>query len=95
MARRSATSPRGGRPRPISASPNIITAGTGGPRIVAQGIWKPVRLETWDTAQIATLTIAQDAVSLAEARVTANLIVPATHAADSAKSMVGICRKSI
>jgi len=54
-----------------------------------------VRLETWDTAQIATLTIAQDAVSLAEARVTANLIVPATHAADSAKSMVGICRKSI
>lgn len=66
-----------------------------GPRIVAQGIWKPVRLEAWDTARIGALTITQEAVSPAEARATANLSVPTTHAADSAKPVAGIGRKSI
>ena len=49
-----------------------------GPRFVTQGIWQPVRLETWDALRVETLHIHQIKISAEEARVNAELELEAT-----------------
>jgi beta-mannosidase len=44
-----------------------------GPRYVTAGIWKSVRLESWDAARIADVQLRQDKVSQAEAQLTARI----------------------
>ncbi len=44
-----------------------------GPRYVTAGIWKAVRLESWDAARIADLQLRQDKVTEAEAALTARV----------------------
>ena len=44
-----------------------------GPRYVTAGIWKPVRLESWDELRLADLHIAQDRVDRNEAALTAQI----------------------
>jgi beta-mannosidase len=55
-----------------------------GPRYVTAGIWRPVRLESWDTARIDDLQLRQDKVTaeLAEvrARVTIEIAQPGRYA---------------
>jgi beta-mannosidase len=50
-----------------------------GPRFVTEGIWQPVRLETWDAVRIDNLHIHQVKVNGDEARVIAELDVEATR----------------
>ncbi len=50
-----------------------------GPRYVTEGIWRPVRLESWDGARISDLHIAQPAVSKQSARLMAVLEIEATQ----------------
>ncbi|MDP1027647.1 glycoside hydrolase family 2 protein [Sphingomonas sp. KR1UV-12] len=72
--------PKGRQTSPYIRKPKYHYGWDWGPRIVAQGIWKPVRLEAWNTARIDALTVAQEAVSPAEARISANLSIPASRA---------------
>ncbi len=51
-----------------------------GPRYVTAGIWKPARLESWDTLRIADLHIAQERIDGDEARVTAQVEIEADRA---------------
>ncbi len=50
-----------------------------GPRYVTEGIWRPVRLESWDGVRIGDLHIAQPAVSKEVARLTADMDIEATQ----------------
>lgn len=52
-----------------------------GPRLVAMGIWRPARLEAWDTVRIERLQVAQDDLNDAEARLTARMTLVADRAA--------------
>ena len=48
-----------------------------GPRYVTAGVWKPVRLQSWDTLRIDDLHLRQDKVTQAQADVTARVTVDA------------------
>jgi beta-mannosidase len=50
-----------------------------GPRFVTEGIWQPVRLESWDAVRIENFHIHQVKVSADEARVLAELEIEATR----------------
>lgn len=51
-----------------------------GPRIVTEGIWQPVVLQSWDTLRLADFHIAQQHVDATQARLQAQLEVDADHA---------------
>ena len=53
-----------------------------GPRYVTAGIWKPVRLQSWDVARIDDLQLRQDAVTAERAQVAAIVSVDAVRAGD-------------
>ena len=53
-----------------------------GPRYVTAGIWKPVRLESWDALRVADLHIAQDRIDRDEAALTAQIEIEADRAGD-------------
>ncbi|WP_213805099.1 glycoside hydrolase family 2 protein [Granulicella sp. dw_53] len=48
-----------------------------GPKFVTQGIWRPVRLEGWDAARVASFHVRQDSVNEERAVLEANLTVQA------------------
>jgi beta-mannosidase len=48
-----------------------------GPRYVTAGVWKPVRLQSWDTLRIDDLQLRQDKVTEAEADITARVAIDA------------------
>lgn len=50
-----------------------------GPRYVTIGIWKPVRVETWDSARVENLHIHQLQISRDEAEVAAEVEIESTH----------------
>src|ERR1700722_16964859 len=52
-----------------------------GPRYVTEGIWQPVRLETWDAARLDTLHMIQSSVTADSASLDTQVRVDATAAA--------------
>jgi len=50
-----------------------------GPRYLTEGIWHPVRLETWDTLRIANFHIHQEKITASMASVTAELEIEASQ----------------
>ncbi len=52
-----------------------------GPRYVTEGIWQPVRLETWDAARLDTLHVIQNSVSADAASLDTQVRVEASAAA--------------
>jgi beta-mannosidase len=50
-----------------------------GPRYVTEGIWRPVRIESWDAARIRDLHIAQPTVNKDVARLIADLEIESTQ----------------
>jgi beta-mannosidase len=58
-----------------------------GPRFVTSGIWRPVRLEAWDTARISNVHIRQLDVSAAVAHLLAEVEVTASDAGNSTISV--------
>jgi beta-mannosidase len=76
----------GDEPKGRQTSPYIRKAKYGygwdwGPRIVTIGLWRPVRVEAWDEARIDRFHVEQEALSDAEARLSAKLEVVAGTAA--------------
>ena len=57
-----------------------------GPRFVTSGVWKPVRIEAWDTQRIADLHIVQEQVTVDVARLKAEVEVVA--ASDSNATLI-------
>ena len=51
-----------------------------GPRFITQGIWQPVRLESWDTVRVETLHIHQQKINADSALLTAELDIEASRA---------------
>jgi beta-mannosidase len=60
-----------------------------GPRFVTCGIWKPIRLISWNGARISDLHIEQKAVSRLDARLVAHVEVVAESAMDATISING------
>ena len=58
-----------------------------GPRFVTSGIWRPARLETWDTARIANVRIQQLDVSSSVAHLLAAVEVMATEGSNATVSI--------
>lgn len=58
-----------------------------GPRFVTSGIWRPARLEAWNTARIADLHIAQPDINTAVAHATAEVEITASQAATATVSI--------
>ncbi|HZM10512.1 MAG TPA: glycoside hydrolase family 2 protein [Candidatus Limnocylindrales bacterium] len=58
-----------------------------GPRFVTSGIWRPVRLEAWDTARISNVHIRQLDVSNAVAHLLAEVEVTASEAGNATISL--------
>jgi beta-mannosidase len=58
-----------------------------GPRFVTQGIWRPVRLETWDVLRIDTFHIVQRKITPEAAVLDLELDVEASHAAPATISL--------
>ena len=58
-----------------------------GPRFVTSGIWRPARLEAWDTARISNLHIRQFDVSAAVAHLMADVEVTAAQDASATVSI--------
>lgn len=56
-----------------------------GPKFVTSGIWRPVRLETWDQARIENVWLRQQGVSSASAHV--NVVVEAVASSDGAADL--------
>ena len=52
-----------------------------GPRFVTEGIWQPVRLETWDALRIESFHIHQRRINAQSAALTAELDIEASHPA--------------
>ncbi|MGC2291553.1 MAG: glycoside hydrolase family 2 protein [Candidatus Acidiferrales bacterium] len=52
-----------------------------GPRYVTEGIWKPIRLETWDALRIENFHIQQQSVTKDFATLNAELEIEASHSA--------------
>ena len=73
--------PEGKQTSPYIRKPKYHYGWDWGPRIVAIGIWKAVRLEAWDDARFDSFTVDQEAVTDAEARITARLAIPAVRTA--------------
>ena len=71
--------PKGRQTSPYIRKPKYHYGWDWGPRIVTVGIVGPARLEAWDAARIDTLTIRQEAIARAEARLAIDLSVPATR----------------
>jgi len=72
--------PEGKQTSPYIRKPKYHYGWDWGPRIVAIGIWKSARLEAWDKARLDRLTVDQETVTDAEARLTARLAIPASRA---------------
>jgi beta-mannosidase len=51
-----------------------------GPRYVTEGIWQPVRLETWDDARLADFHVAQQRIDADLAQLQAQFAIHADHA---------------
>ena len=73
--------PKGRQTSPYIRKPKYQYGWDWGPRLVAMGIWRPARLEAWDTARIERLQVAQDDLNDAEARLTARMTLVADRAA--------------
>lgn len=73
--------PKGKQTSPYIRKPKYQYGWDWGPRLVTAGLWRPVRLEAWDAARIDRLRVDQDALTDAEARLTARLEVIAGAAA--------------
>lgn len=58
-----------------------------GPRYMTEGIWKEVRLETWDALRIETFHIHQQNITADLANVTAELEIEATHPTSAALAL--------
>jgi beta-mannosidase len=58
-----------------------------GPRYVTEGIWQPVRLETWDEARLETLHVIQNSVTANEASLDAQVRVESSIAAKGTVSV--------
>ncbi len=69
--------PKGRQTSPYIRKPKYHYGWDWGPRIVNIGLWRPVSLDAWDDARIDTLTIDQEAVTDAEARINARLDITA------------------
>jgi beta-mannosidase len=54
-----------------------------GPKFVTEGIWRPVRLETWDRARIASFHVRQESVTAERAVVQAEIEVDSDIAGDA------------
>jgi beta-mannosidase len=50
-----------------------------GPRFITEGIWRPVRLESWNALRLADLHIAQNQVDAKQARLTGQFELQADH----------------
>ena len=64
-----------------------------GPRYVTQGIWQPVRLETWDTARVDTLHVLQNSVSADAASLDAQLRIESSGAIKTIASVTYVTPK--
>ncbi|WP_242096298.1 glycoside hydrolase family 2 protein [Sphingomonas sp. CROZ-RG-20F-R02-07] len=69
--------PKGRQTSPYIRKPKYQYGWDWGPRIVAIGAWRPVRLEAWDATRIDTLRIEQEALNDAEARISARIDIAA------------------
>ncbi|WP_242137823.1 glycoside hydrolase family 2 protein [Sphingomonas sp. TREG-RG-20F-R18-01] len=69
--------PKGRQTSPYIRKPKYHYGWDWGPRILNVGPWRPVRLEAWDSARINTLRVEQDALSDAEARLSAKATIQA------------------
>lgn len=63
--------PKGKQTSPYIRKPKYQYSWDWAPRLVTIGLWRPVRLEAWDEAQIDGFRVDQEAVNDAEARLTA------------------------
>ncbi|GAA0671312.1 beta-mannosidase [Sphingomonas insulae] len=75
--------PKGVQTSPYIRKPKYQYGWDWGPRIVTTGLWRPARLEAWDDVRLDHVRVAQDALSDAEARLTAH----ATIVADTTKAV--------
>ncbi|MEH3158692.1 MAG: glycoside hydrolase family 2 protein [Sphingomonas taxi] len=75
--------PKGVQTSPYIRKPKYQYGWDWGPRIVTSGIWRSVRLEGWDEARLDATRVAQEALTDAEARLTAQ----ATVVADRVKTV--------
>ena len=66
-----------------------------GPRFVTSGIWKPVRLEAWDSARVSDLYIVQNRVTKEQATLTAQVDVISAAEADAEVIIEDIGHKSV
>jgi beta-mannosidase len=66
-----------------------------GPRFVTSGIWRPVYLEAWDMARVEDLHILQKQVTVAAARLTAEVEVVANTNASATVVVDNITGKSV
>ncbi|KQT34632.1 beta-mannosidase [Sphingomonas sp. Leaf412] len=83
--------PKGRQTSPYIRKPKYHYGWDWGPRIVAIGPWKDVRVEAWDDTRLDDVAVVQDAVSRAEARLTlrARVVAAAPGAADVAADVTG------
>ncbi|MGK6320468.1 beta-mannosidase [Sphingomonas sp. DT-204] len=63
--------PKGKQTSPYIRKPKYHYSWDWGPRLVNVGVWRAVKLEAWDEARIEALTIEQEALNDAEARLVA------------------------
>ena len=75
--------PKGVQTSPYIRKPKYQYGWDWGPRLIANGIWRSVKLEAWDEARLDHVRVAQDALNDAEARLTAH----ATVIADTTKQV--------
>ncbi len=69
--------PMGKQTSPYIRKPKYHYGWDWGPRIVAQGIWRPARIEAWDDARIEAFRVTQEGLTKTEARLSAELDVVA------------------
>ncbi len=69
--------PKGRQTSTLIRKPKYHYGWDWGPRLVAIGLWRPVRLEAWDDARIDRLQVTQEALGEAEARLNAVVTVVA------------------
>ncbi|MEQ7874478.1 glycoside hydrolase family 2 protein [Sphingomonas sp. ASV193] len=83
--------PKGKQTSPYIRKPKYHYGWDWGPRIVAIGPWRDVRLEAWDSARLDRALVDQEAVSAAEARLTvrATVVADAPREADVAVEVTG------
>ena len=72
--------PKGKQTSPYIRKPKYQYGWDWGPRIVTIGLWRPARLEAWDDARLDRFRVAQEALTDAEARLTAHATVIADRA---------------